>query len=41
LVKFFEMLIITDDTENLLNFVSIIFFMAENSKKIVAGVAKV
>jgi hypothetical protein len=27
------MLIITDDTESLLNFVSINFFMAESSKK--------
>jgi hypothetical protein len=41
LVKFFVLPTVTDDLESLLNFVSINFFMAENSKKIVVGVAKV
>ncbi len=33
--------IVINDIESLLNFVSINFFMAENSKKIIVGVAKV
>jgi hypothetical protein len=41
LVKFFVLPIVTDDLESLLNFVSINFFMAGNSKRIVVGVAKV